>query len=79
MLSIYYLSIAPRRFLVVLFYIYIVKIKYIIYFIMKNRSTKILLVDDEPDILEIVGYNLAQEGYRISTATNGKEDRKAHV
>ena len=73
MLSIYYLSIASRRFLVVLFYIYIVKIKYIIYFIMKNRSTKILLVDDEPDILEIVGYNLAQEGYQISTASNGKE------
>jgi two-component system alkaline phosphatase synthesis response regulator PhoP len=25
-----------------------------------------LLVDDEPDILEIVGYNLNQEGYQIS-------------
>jgi two-component system alkaline phosphatase synthesis response regulator PhoP len=31
------------------------------------------LVDDEPDILEIVGYNLTQEGYKIVTATNGKE------
>jgi two-component system alkaline phosphatase synthesis response regulator PhoP len=31
------------------------------------------LVDDEPDILEIVGYNLSQEGYSIVTATNGKE------
>jgi two-component system alkaline phosphatase synthesis response regulator PhoP len=40
---------------------------------MTNRNTKILLVDDEPDILEIVGYNLAQEGYQISTAINGKE------
>ena len=40
---------------------------------MKKKNTKILLVDDEPDILEIVGYNLAQEGYQISTATNGKE------
>jgi two-component system alkaline phosphatase synthesis response regulator PhoP len=40
---------------------------------MKNKNTKILLVDDEPDILEIVGYNLAQEGYQIFTASNGKE------
>lgn len=40
---------------------------------MKNKNTKILLVDDEPDILEIVGYNLAQEGYQIITASNGKE------
>jgi two-component system alkaline phosphatase synthesis response regulator PhoP len=32
-----------------------------------------LLVDDEPDILEIVGYNLNQEGYQIFTAANGKE------
>ncbi|WGK94963.1 MULTISPECIES: response regulator transcription factor [Flavobacterium] len=38
----------------------------------KNRA-RILLVDDEPDILEIVGYNLSQEGYTIITATNGKE------
>ncbi len=41
--------------------------------IMKKRNTKILLVDDEPDILEIVGYNLSQEGYQIITASNGKE------
>lgn len=40
---------------------------------MKKKQTKILLVDDEPDILEIVGYNLAQEGYQIVTASNGKE------
>lgn len=31
------------------------------------------MVDDEQDILEIVGYNLSQEGYQIVTATNGKE------
>jgi two-component system alkaline phosphatase synthesis response regulator PhoP len=31
------------------------------------------LVDDEQDILEIVGYNLSQEGYQIVTAANGKE------
>lgn len=40
---------------------------------MKNKDIKILLVDDEPDILEIVGYNLSQEGYKIFTARNGKE------
>jgi len=40
---------------------------------MKKKDIKILLVDDEQDILEIVGYNLAQEGYQISTAANGKE------
>lgn len=38
---------------------------------MKKKDTKILLVDDEPDILEIVGYNLGAEGYEIITAENG--------
>lgn len=40
---------------------------------MKKRDIKILLVDDEPDILEIVGYNLSAEGYQIFTAENGLE------
>ncbi|AWI24775.1 response regulator transcription factor [Flavobacterium pallidum] len=40
---------------------------------MKKKDIKILLVDDEADILEIVGYNLSQEGYQISTASNGRE------
>jgi two-component system, OmpR family, alkaline phosphatase synthesis response regulator PhoP len=40
---------------------------------MKKSDIKILLVDDEPDIIEIVGYNLKQEGYQIVTATNGRE------
>ena len=40
---------------------------------MKKKDIKILLVDDEKDILEIVRYNLLQEGYQIITATNGKE------
>ena len=40
---------------------------------MKNSKIKILLVDDEPDILEIVGYNLKNEGYKIYTAKNGVE------
>ncbi len=41
--------------------------------IMNNSDIKILLVDDEPDILEIVGYNLKNEGYKIYTAKNGVE------
>ncbi|SFS35493.1 two-component system, OmpR family, alkaline phosphatase synthesis response regulator PhoP [Zhouia amylolytica] len=40
---------------------------------MKKRDIKILLVDDEPDILEIVGYNLSNEGYQVITAKNGAE------
>ena len=40
---------------------------------MKKKDIKILLVDDEADILEIVGYNLTQEGYQVFTAENGKE------
>jgi two-component system alkaline phosphatase synthesis response regulator PhoP len=38
---------------------------------MKKKDIKILLVDDEPDILEIVSYNLSSEGYNIFTANNG--------
>ncbi|TDU43134.1 two-component system alkaline phosphatase synthesis response regulator PhoP [Gelidibacter sediminis] len=38
---------------------------------MKKKDIKILLVDDEPDILEIIGYNLSTEGYQIITADNG--------
>ena len=38
---------------------------------MKKKDIKILLVDDEPDILEIVGYNLTSEGYQVITAENG--------
>jgi len=34
---------------------------------------KILIVDDEPDILEILSYNLLAQGYRVSTAKNGDE------
>lgn len=36
-------------------------------------SYRILLVDDEPDILEFVGYNLRKEGYEVRTASNGRE------
>jgi len=46
-----------------------------IYFIklMDKKDIKILLVDDEPDILEIVSYNLTAEGYKVITANNGAE------
>ncbi len=40
---------------------------------MNKKDIKILLVDDEPDILEIVGYNLTNEGYQVITAKNGLE------
>jgi two-component system, OmpR family, alkaline phosphatase synthesis response regulator PhoP len=34
---------------------------------------RILLVDDEPDILEFLGYNLRKEGYEVITSLNGKD------
>jgi len=40
---------------------------------LKKNDIKILLVDDEADILEIVGYNLSSEGYQVTTAKNGVE------
>ena len=39
---------------------------------MKLSSFKILCVDDEPDILEILKYNLSNEGYNVSTAKDGE-------
>ncbi|MDA9339476.1 response regulator transcription factor [Polaribacter sp.] len=44
---------------------------------MNKSDIKILLVDDEPDILEIVGYNLRNEGYQVFTASNGIEAVKS--
>ena len=40
---------------------------------MKKKNITILLVDDEPDILEILSYNLSQEGYNVETANNGEK------
>jgi len=37
------------------------------------REIKILLVDDEPDIIEILSFNLKQEGYNVFAASNGKQ------
>ncbi|MEP7265928.1 MAG: response regulator transcription factor [Bacteroidota bacterium] len=39
---------------------------------MENKD-KILLVDDEPDILEFMEYNLKKEGYTVLSAKNGRE------
>ena len=44
---------------------------------MNKSDIKILLVDDEPDILEIVGYNLKNEGYQVFTANNGLDAIKS--
>lgn len=38
-----------------------------------NEKIKILVVDDEPDIVEMLTYNLIREGYDVSTAYNGEE------
>tara|TARA_B110000014_G_scaffold258654_1_gene245109 strand:+ start:2051 stop:2740 length:690 start_codon:yes stop_codon:yes gene_type:complete len=38
---------------------------------MKKSDIKILLVDDEPDIIEILRYNLTQEGYNVIAAKDG--------
>ena len=38
---------------------------------MKRGDIKILLVDDEPDIIEIIRFNLEQKGYQICTASDG--------
>jgi two-component system alkaline phosphatase synthesis response regulator PhoP len=40
---------------------------------MINPKFKILLVDDEPDILEFLSYNLIREGYEVFTSLNGQE------
>ncbi len=38
-----------------------------------TMKTKILLVDDEKDIVEFLSYNLSQEGFKVITAYDGKE------
>jgi two-component system, OmpR family, alkaline phosphatase synthesis response regulator PhoP len=40
---------------------------------MDNRSIKVLIADDEPDILEILSFNLVKEGYQVIIARNGDE------
>ena len=40
---------------------------------MDNNNYKILIVDDEEDILQFVSYNLKKEGFNVSTANNGRK------
>ncbi len=40
---------------------------------MSSIKQKILIVDDEPDIRELIEYNLKKEGYQVFTASNGQE------
>jgi two-component system alkaline phosphatase synthesis response regulator PhoP len=40
---------------------------------MDTKAKKILIADDEPDILEIIEYNLKNEGFEVYTAANGDE------
>ncbi|HEU0228603.1 MAG TPA: response regulator, partial [Arachidicoccus soli] len=39
---------------------------------MNTKSKKVLIADDEEDILEIIGYNLRKENYEVFTAKDGK-------
>jgi len=40
---------------------------------MEPKGKKILVADDEPDILEIIQYNLTKEGYEVTTAKDGDD------
>lgn len=40
---------------------------------MDPKGKRILVADDEPDILEIIGYNLRTEGYEVFTAKDGED------
>jgi two-component system alkaline phosphatase synthesis response regulator PhoP len=39
----------------------------------ENKVAKILIIDDEPDILEFLSYNLKKKGFEVDTASSGAE------
>ncbi|RLD80745.1 MAG: DNA-binding response regulator [Bacteroidetes bacterium] len=43
---------------------------------MSNQKHTILLVDDEPDVVEFLGYNLRKEGYQVHSCLNGEDALK---
>ncbi|HBM16021.1 MAG TPA: DNA-binding response regulator [Lentisphaeria bacterium] len=43
---------------------------------MENKNLKILVVDDEEDLLDLLKYNLAKEGFQVFTAKDGEEGLK---
>jgi two-component system alkaline phosphatase synthesis response regulator PhoP len=46
---------------------------------MNTEKTKILLVDDEPDILEFISYNLTKEDFEVFTSNNGRDAIKIAI
>lgn len=46
---------------------------------MDASKFNVLLVDDEVDVLEFLSYNLKKEGFKVSTATNGREAIKKAI
>ncbi len=42
-------------------------------FKVENKVAKILIIDDEPDILEFLSYNLKKKGFEVDTASSGAE------
>jgi two-component system alkaline phosphatase synthesis response regulator PhoP len=46
---------------------------------MKSKNTKILLVDDEKDIIEFLQYSFEKEGYEVFTARNGTQGKELAI
>lgn len=46
---------------------------------MKSKNPRILIVDDEQDILDLLTYNLKKEGFEVDTALNGKLALKSAI
>tara|TARA_Y100000996_G_C22512265_1_gene638918 strand:- start:692 stop:1387 length:696 start_codon:yes stop_codon:yes gene_type:complete len=43
---------------------------------LENKKNKILVVDDDPDIIEIISYNLKKENYKVFSCYNGTDSIK---